>query len=435
MTSFDEAVAFLYGLQKSGMKFGLRNIRALLRRLGNPERQFRSIHVAGSNGKGSTAAMIASVLSAAGYKTGLYTSPHLVSFSERIRINGRPIRPSDVIRLTRLLRPEIARRRVTFFETVTALAFKYFEEQKVDIAVIETGLGGRLDATNVVRPEVSVITTISREHTEILGNSLRKIAYEKAGIVKRGVPCVTGVRSRDALSVIRAVARKRKSPVLLSSRVRVRVRDRSIRGTSADAHVDGTSYADLFLDLPGLHQIENARSALQAIHALAQRGVAKISEGAVRKGLAAVRERTGLRSRLSVAWDRPRVITDVAHNPAGTATLARELKRLGIGKTILVFGVMKDKRHRPMIASLSSVASFAVAVQPKTGRAREAEELKREFEARHVPVVFTGTVPAGVAFARRKAGSNGTILVTGSHFVVGEALAFLEGKKYLTINQ
>jgi dihydrofolate synthase/folylpolyglutamate synthase len=435
VTSFDEAVAFLYGLQKSGMKFGLRNIRALLRRLGNPEKTFRSVHIAGSNGKGSTAAMIAAVLSAAGYKTGLYTSPHLVSFRERIRINGRPIAPSDVVRLTGMLRREVSRRKVTFFETVTALAFKYFEERKIDIAVIETGLGGRLDATNVVRPELSVITNISREHTEILGNTLGKIAYEKAGIIKRGIPCITGVRSREALGVIRAVARKRKAPVLHSSRVRMRVRDRSIRGTSMDADVEGTSYVDLFLDLPGLHQIENARNALLGIQELQRNGVVRVSERSVRKGLAEVQVRTGLRSRLSVIWDRPRIITDVAHNPAGTVTLVRELRRLGIGKTVLVFGVMKDKQYRTMIAALSSIASFAVAVQPATGRAREAEELKREFEARHVPVVFTGSVPEGIAFARGKAGSRGTVLVTGSHFVVGEALAFLEGKKYLTINQ
>ena len=435
LNSFDDAIAFLYGLQKIGMKFGLGNIRRLLLRLGNPESNFRAIHVAGSNGKGSTAAMIAAILSAAGYRTGLYTSPHLVSFRERICINGRPIAPSDIVRLVGLLRKMVKRDKVTFFETATALAFKYFAEQKMDIVVVETGLGGRLDATNVIQPEASVITTISREHTEILGNLIGTIAYEKAGIIKPGIPCITGVRSRRALDVIRAAARAQKAPILHSNRVRTRVKNQSIRGTCVDIGLQGKSYRDLFLDLPGHHQVENARIALLVIRVLESRGVVRISDESIREGLAEVQARTGLRSRLSVVHAKPRIIMDVAHNPAGIKTLVKELKRLGIVKTILVFGVMKDKKFHPMVATLREVSSCAILVQPATERAQEATVLKRQFKEVDVPVLFTGSVRDGITFAMKKAGSVGTVLVTGSHFVVGEALAFLEGKKYLTINQ
>lgn len=435
MTSYDEAVASLYGLQKSGMKFGLRNIRTLLDTIGNPQRNFRSIHVAGSNGKGSTAAMIASVLSAAGYRTGLYTSPHLVSFRERIRINGREIGPSDVVRLTRLLWPLINRRRLTFFETVTALAFRYFDEQKADIVVVETGLGGRLDATNVLMPQASVITTISREHTEILGTLIEEIAYEKAGIIKRGIPCITGVRSRAALGVIRAVARSRRAPVIRPNKIALRVKNRSLKGTRLDISVGGKRYRDLCIDLPGSHQIENATIALLTVQELDRRGIVKVPEECIRKGLAEIQRRTGLCSRLSIIRKRPRIIADVAHNPAGVRTLAREMRRLGVGKTILVFGVMKDKHVRPMIAALRPIASGAIIVQPSTDRARSAKELMKEFKSAKIPILFTGSVRQGTAFAVKEAGSIGTVLITGSHFVVGEALAYLEGKKYLTINQ
>jgi dihydrofolate synthase/folylpolyglutamate synthase len=435
LTPYDKAVASLYELQKSGMKFGLRNIRKLLHELGNPHKNFRSIHIAGSNGKGSTAAMIASVLSAAGYRTGLYTSPHLVSFRERIRINGRPISHSDVVRLTGLLRSMVNRYSVTFFEAVTALALRYFEEKKIDFAVIETGLGGRLDATNVVIPEISVITTISREHVEILGNLMGEIAYEKAGIIKRGIPCITGVRSRTALDVIRRVARSRKSPVILPKSVRVRVTKRSFKGTRADVAVGEMRYDGLFIDLPGHHQIDNAILALLTLHELEQRGIARISERSMRKGLAGIQKRTGLRSRLSLIRERPRMIVDVAHNPAAIATLVKEMKRLGISKVIVVFGVMKEKNVRPMIAALRPIISGAVIVQPSTERARALGVLNREFQSANVPVLFAGSVRQGIAFAVKRAGSVGTVLITGSHFVVGEALASLEGKKYLTINQ
>ena len=199
------------------MKFGLQGIRTLLTSLDHPEKQFSSIHIAGTNGKGSTASMIAAIFTAAGYKTGLYTSPHLVSFNERIRINGKAISSQAVARLATAIHPEVKRNNCTFFEAVTAMAFKYFAESKVDIAVVETGLGGRLDATNILQPLVSVITTIGLEHTQILGASLEKIAFEKGGIIKKGVPCVTGVKSQKAVRVLSNICAKKEIAIDSSS--------------------------------------------------------------------------------------------------------------------------------------------------------------------------------------------------------------------------
>ncbi|HLF14725.1 MAG TPA: Mur ligase family protein, partial [Bacteroidota bacterium] len=214
MSPADPSLRFLHGLQGSGIKAGLGNIRVLLLYLGRPERSFPSIHVAGTNGKGSTSAMIAAALTAAGFRTGLYTSPHLIDFTERIRIDGKKIPLRRVSAYTRRLRRTIRAAKATFFEATTAIAFQYFADEGVDVAVIETGLGGRWDSTNVVTPLVSVITSIGMEHREYLGNTLRKIAFEKAGIIKRGVPCVVGNIPVPAMDVIKNRAARLNSRVI-----------------------------------------------------------------------------------------------------------------------------------------------------------------------------------------------------------------------------
>lgn len=206
------------------MKFGLEGISRLLRQLGNPQRELRSVHVAGTNGKGSTASMVAAILTAGGYRTGLYTSPHLIRFEERIRINGKPIAKHAVTDLTNQLSRSLRRNPPTYFEAATAIAFKYFADEEVDVAVVETGLGGRLDSTNVLQPMISVITNISLEHTEILGSRVEKIALEKAGIVKRNTPCIAGIRNERALSVLTKVCKKMKAPLIVVNGYETQVR-------------------------------------------------------------------------------------------------------------------------------------------------------------------------------------------------------------------
>lgn len=432
--TYTEAVTYLYGLQARGMKFGLRGIKALLRRMGNPERGLRCVHIAGSNGKGSTAAMVAAVLAAAGYKTGLYTSPHLVEFTERIRINGKPIPQKVVIRLARRLQRTIEANRTTFFEAVTAMALQYFKEEAVDIAVIETGLGGRLDATNVVHPLVSVITTISLEHTDLLGNSLEQIAYEKAGIVKSGVPCVSGVRSVAALRVIRSACRRRRSRFIDARHARVRILHRDLSGSVLSLSIGGARISKLELSLGGNHQARNALLAIAALQELTDHGF-RVHEEAIRRGLGSLNALTGFQGRLLVVNRHPQIVADVAHNREAMQVLVKALKRLGVIRPWVVFGVMKDKPFRTMIRVLASIAHGVSAVQAGTERSLEATKIESEFRRLGIPVLYRGNVRGGMRRAVAAAGKKGTVLVTGSHFVVGEALAVLRRKKYLTINQ
>ncbi|MEX0601779.1 MAG: Mur ligase family protein, partial [Bacteroidota bacterium] len=284
MKTYPETVRFLYRLQRSGMKFGLAGIHRLLDGLDNPERRFPAVHIAGTNGKGSTASIIASILSAAGYRTGLYTSPHLVDFRERIRINGKPIPKRDVVRLAGMLRPAIRKHKSTFFESVTALAFRYFAEKNVDVAVVETGLGGRLDATNVVNPVLTVITSISREHTEFLGNTLTSIAREKAGIIKPGVPCVVGVLPRKAVVAIRRRCRDQSAPLIPVRKKSITLHSATMRGSRISVSFSHRQPLRLFLPLPGQFQIQNLAIVREAVLQLRHQGF-RISDRQIRTGV------------------------------------------------------------------------------------------------------------------------------------------------------
>lgn len=416
------------------MKFGLRGIRALLSALDHPEHQFPSLHIAGTNGKGSTAALIASILTAAGYKTGLYTSPHVIDFTERIRINGKPIARRDVVRHLRVLRPLVQRHRTTFFETVTAMAFRHFAEQKVDIAVIETGLGGRLDATNVLKPLVSVITNIGLEHTEILGRTIPSIAFEKAGIIKPFTPCVTGERSAEALQVFRTIARKRKAPLIVV-RSWSTIKRSSIHGTRFDLRVGKMAYRNLLLSLAGDHQIGNAALAIATINLLNRHNQFSLSENAVREGLKDVARYSGIQARLSVVHTKPLMIADVAHNPDAISALVTSLQNLRIRNVVLLFGVSRDKDYLTMVDRLKPIVDRAVVVAANTERARPENDLKQAFVRVGIPADTERNVRKGVIRAGALAQKGQAVLITGSHFVVGEALAFLHRKKYLTINQ
>ena len=416
------------------MKFGLKGIHALLGSLNHPEKQFPSIHIAGTNGKGSTASIVAAILTAAGYKTGLYTSPHLVHFNERIRINGKPIASRTVSRLASIVRPEVEKRNLTFFEAVTAIAFTYFAESKVDIAVVETGLGGRQDATNVLHPLVSVITTIGKEHTQILGTKIERIAFEKGGIIKMGIPCVTGVNSQKAIQVLRSICKKKKSTLIWISLKDAFIRRSSLDGLVADYLVKGHRLKNVKVSLAGNFQVMNSLLALRAIEVAAQRGKLRITEESIREGLENIQQLSGLQGRLSVICRDPLILIDVAHNPEAVRALCETLRRLLVGKLVIVLGVMTDKDYRQIIFSLQDVAKKVFLVAAKTDRSRRVGDLAAEFRRWGVLVEESGTVAHGVESALQ--GCDGLpLLITGSHFVVGEALAILRGEKYLTINQ
>lgn len=416
------------------MKFGLHGIRTLLTSLGHPEEQFSSIHIAGTNGKGSTASMIAAIFTASGYKTGLYTSPHLVSFNERIRINGKPISSKAVARLATAIGPAIERNSCTFFEAVTAMAFKYFAESRVDIAIVETGLGGRLDATNVLRPLVSVITTIGLEHTQILGTSLEEIAFEKGGIIKKGVPCVAGVKSQKAIRILKNICAKKKSQFIRMEPNNVLLRQSSLDGLFMDLCIAGKPFRNVRVALAGKHQAMNALLAIYAVEIAVQRCNFTVNKKAIREGLAHIRQFSGIQARLSIVQRNPLILADVAHNPEAMRVLCQSLKGLRLGKIHIVFGLMQDKNYRAIIKTLRQVAKSVFVVEARTDRSRSATELARGVRRVRVPVKEFHNVGDGVSSALRQQDGM-PILITGSHFVVGEAIAFLNKEKYLTINQ
>jgi dihydrofolate synthase/folylpolyglutamate synthase len=432
---YTETLAYLYGLQKFGIKLGLKNIKSLLASTGNPEREFPSIHIAGTNGKGSTAAMIASILQAAGYKVGLYMSPHLIDFVERIRINGRCIRENRVALCTKRLRPKVDQLKCTFFEATTAIAFLYFADEQVDIAVIETGLGGRLDATNVLRPLLSIITNIGLEHTDHLGKTLSAIAREKAGILKPGIPCLVGQLEHPARKSIREAARRRDAKLISSTSVSdYEILQEDLSGIRLNLKTPKRVYDNLFVNLGGRFQAENTRLAVLAAELIGSdrsgwdrsgnRFVIKPSH--VYAGLKRTRQSTGFRGRLEVVRKKPTVVLDVAHNAEAVHCLVDSLENLSLRNLVVVFGVMKDKNFGEMIRTLSRVSAALIAVTPKIDRALDARVITKIARGFRMNVLHAGLVKKGIAAAMKMAGKSDTMLVTGSHYVVGEALEALE---------
>jgi dihydrofolate synthase / folylpolyglutamate synthase len=423
VTTYQKAVEYLYALQKHGIKLGLANSEALMETAGRPHKRFRSVHIAGTNGKGSTAAFLAGILREAGYRTGLYTSPHLVSFTERIRVNGEPIPEDRVVALTGHIRERMpCEMNCTFFEFTTAVAFSHFAEEGVDIAVVETGMGGRLDSTNVLTPLVSVITNIEVEHTEFLGDTLELIAAEKAGIIKPAVPIVTGATQPEAIAVIeREAASKRASvyrvtkdfqPELSSSGAEPVFDYRGLR----------TAYRGLRLRLPGGHQAVNASLALAALECLREAGVAS-DERAVRRGL----EDTRWEGRLERVSRRPDIYLDGAHNPAAAKTLAAAVSELrrSYRRLILVIGVLGDKDRRGILGELLPLADHVVTTKPAYSRAVDEHALAQEAGRIHASVSSADTVADALAEAKARASEDDCILVSGSLYVVGDARACL----------
>jgi dihydrofolate synthase / folylpolyglutamate synthase len=428
-TAFENGLQYLYALQSHGIKPGLSRTKALLSGLGDPHHSFPVIHVAGTNGKGSTAAITASVLSKQGYRVGLYTSPHLLDFTERIQINGVPIAHElvgDLTDIVRYVADTRLRQPPTFFEATTAMAFMHFALTGVELAVVEVGLGGRFDATNVVSPLATVITTIALDHEQYLGDTLEAIAGEKAGIIKHGVPVITGRIEPQPLSVIRAVASRHKAP------------SRSL-GTDFETEGDSSSqfsyrgmaqsYTHLACPLAGRHQVDNAACALAALEVAQERGIT-VSETSIREGLRTV----CWPGRLESAGWQPQIVLDGAHNPQAAAVLASYLTAPNAagppaaGRLILIVGMMRDKDRRGVLSRLARVPALSHVILTKAmhPRAAEPEELAEVAAGLAISHEIASSVPTALIRARAFAKSEDTICITGSLAVVGEAKALLE---------
>ncbi|HET6422028.1 MAG TPA: folylpolyglutamate synthase/dihydrofolate synthase family protein [Geobacteraceae bacterium] len=418
--TYQETITYLYGLGRFGIKPGLGRTRSILKALSNPQDGLRVVHVAGTNGKGSTASFLASILAAGGYKTGLFTSPHLIGFTERIRINGIEIDENDVVSTAgRVL--AAAPPGATFFEIVTAMAFLYFAENGANPVVMETGMGGRFDATNVSPKIMSLITPISLDHCEYLGDSISGIAREKAGIIEPGKPVIVSSQPEEALAVIREACEQSRSPLFCFGRQF----NASWRDSGLYYRGQEWELAGLKPGIPGRYQSENAAVALRAAELLAGLGYF-LDEKVARSGL----ERASWPGRMEMLGGSPRILLDGAHNPAGAAALAESLADVQRNRLILVVGVMSNKDLDGMVAALAPLADRVLAVTPTIARALSSSGLAARWEAAGVTATDAGTVAAGLEIAAREAGPEDLVLVCGSLFTVGEARAILLSGKF-----
>jgi dihydrofolate synthase/folylpolyglutamate synthase len=434
-TAYNRALDYLYSYVDYSLKrsselakahFELDRMRLLLAELGNPQDSYPVIHVAGTKGKGSTSALAASALRAAGFKTGLYTSPHLQDYTERIQVNGQPISHTRLVRLVRQVKPAVAKiPRLTTFEITTALGFLYFAQQKVNAAVIEVGLGGRLDATNVVTPRVSVITSLSYDHMAVLGNTLAQIAAEKAGIIKPGIPVVSSPQPDEALAVLEQVAAERHSPLTLVGRnVIFQALEHSLDGQTFS--IDNPQPAILnpksvilLIPLLGRHQLVNATTAFAALQASGL----SLAEADIKRGFSEVQ----WPCRFELVRREPPVVIDSAHNADSARQLVMTLDEYYPGRPVVwVFSILEDKDAAGILAELKPRLTQVVATQTDHPRVLEAENIVTLVQSAGVPVELVRPPGAALSRAMELAGEHGITLVAGSVAFAGEMKTFWE---------
>lgn len=402
----------------------LANIEALCRELGHPERSFRSVHVGGTNGKGSSSHSLAAVLQTAGYRTGLYTSPHLIDFTERVRLDGQPVPPAYVVEFVEKNRALFEKLNVSFFEMTVALAFRYFADSQVDIAVIEVGLGGRIDSTNVIRPLVSLITNISYDHQDLLGDTLPLIAAEKAGIIKAGVPVVVSESQPEVADVFVRVATANQARLRFADQEYTVVNQVPLNdgGQSLDVvrTTDGAPILpNLRLDLAGEYQRHNLPGILAVLDELRAVGFA-LPEAVIRAGVAAVQRRTGLRGRWQVLGEHPFVVADTAHNEAGLRETLAQLQRRKPVHLHVVLGMVGDKAIGRMLALLPAVDATYYFCAARIPRALPAESLRAQGAAFGLIGDIYPSVTAAYTMARNAAAAEDVVYIGGSTFVVAE---------------
>lgn len=437
--TYKQALAYLYDLERFGIKLGLERMKRLLELLGNPHHGLKTIHIAGTNGKGSTTVFISSMLKEAGYKVGSYISPHLTDFRERIVIDDLPIPEKKVIELLDKIKPHILKIATgpgcghpTFFEVVTAMAFTCFFESKVDFAVLEVGLGGRFDATNVVEPLISVITNSDYDHMDMLGSEITFIAREHAGIIKKDGLVITAARG-EALTVIKEVSQKQKVRLYEVDReIKYKPLTSGLEGQSFDVKLGISNFKNLKIPLLGKHQLINACCAIAAVEFLKFHNI-RVRDESIRKGL----KKAHLPGRLEIVRRSPLVILDAAHNQPAAKQLREALSEfflcpLGYKKKerlILVIGILKDKELEKILRELVPLAFKVVATAPKTSRAALPEDIYKVAVRCNQNVTTVGEVEAAVRQALNEAKKDDMICVTGSLYTVGEARQFLVEKR------
>ncbi|MDI6781709.1 MAG: folylpolyglutamate synthase/dihydrofolate synthase family protein [bacterium] len=425
--NYKQSIAYLENLQQFGIQLGLERVIRLLELMGNPHKGLKYIHVAGTNGKGSTVAFLASILKHSGYSVGVYTSPHLIRFNERITIHNESflaeqISDEDVVRLTEQIAGyiEASCLQVTYFEATTALAFAYFAEKQPDFVILEVGLGGRLDATNVIIPQVSIITNISLEHTAVLGNTVEEIAIEKAGIIKQGVAVVCGVMDEKAMSAIKDIVKERNALFFAVTHT-----DSQVSASAEYRQICPYKLSDIHLSLLGYHQLQNAACAVLAAEVLEKQGV-KIDHDQIPYALA----HTHWPGRLQIIGQKPLTVVDGAHNTAGARALRQAIDEcFEYANLILVLGILDDKDQTAMMRELianNQRLKLLILTKPETSRAFPPDKLLKEADKYHVPAMVCEDVPAAMTQAAKTAADTDMICLAGSLYVVAEVLLMVQ---------
>ncbi len=405
---------------QTGYKASLDNMMRLDDHYGHPHRDFKCIHVTGTNGKGSVSHTLAAILQSGGYKVGLYTSPHVLDFSERIRINGAPINQDYVVRFVEEGRKQFEAIGCTFFEIATAMAFKYFSDEQIDIAVVEVGLGGRLDSTNIITPVLSVITNVSLEHTQILGKTVEQIAFEKGGIIKDGVSVVIGETSPESRHVFESLAQQRHAPIRFAEDEQ-EIRSATLMADSSVISYKTAHWGTFIGELYGNYQIKNTRTILCAADVLVGLGIVKRQKKVVKEAFAHVSELTGLMARWQTVSTSPTVICDIGHNMAAWENLGKQLAALKGGKLHIVFGMVSDKDVNGVLALAPKNATYYFT-QPSTHRALPVERLQEAASLSGLTGDCYETVEEAFAAAQKAARKSDFIFVGGSNYVVADFL-------------
>jgi dihydrofolate synthase/folylpolyglutamate synthase len=421
--TYKQALNYLYGLQKYGVKFGLSKTSNIMKKMGNPHKGQNYIHIAGTNGKGSVSAMVESVLMRSGLKVGFYSSPHLVRFTERFRINRKEISKKKVIELTEEIKGIInPAEPPTYFEVTTAMALAYFARENTDIAIMEVGMGGRLDATNIIKPLVSAITNISLEHQFFLGNTLVEIAGEKAGIIKKGINTISAATQPKVSRLFREVCEERKAPFFqVGKDVRYRSSDNGFNYYGLNRRI-----RDINLTLKGEFQHRNTALAIGILELLEKKGY-RFEDQDIKAGV----EETTWTGRIQVLAERPLIVVDGAHNPGASRALVEAVKKdFSYKRLILVLGVMKDKDIGSIVREIAGMADHIVCSSPEYFRSATPEDLYKIVSTYNKNTEMIKTLPEAIKKAKKIARSDDMILITGSLFTVGEALTAIDPIKY-----
>jgi dihydrofolate synthase/folylpolyglutamate synthase len=427
---YKDCVDYLFGLERAGVKYDLINIKSILKFLNNPQNSFKSIHIAGTNGKGSVASIINSVLIEKGFKTGLYTSPHILDYRERILVNSKYISKKFILDFTNKVFLFIKNLDISFFEVTTAMAFEYFRFKKVNYAVIETGLGGRLDSTNILNPLISVITGISIDHTEYLGNTISSIANEKAGIIKNNTPCVIGKVKNDIKQVFILNAKRKNSKIIFSDKfIKPGLRAKDSNGIHFQAVNSFFSLQNIFSPIIGKYQLRNIATVLTVLSEIQQIENVKFNLNEIRKGFKNLIMNSKYFGRFQQVSEKPKIIIDVSHNTEAIKNLVDNLDNINYKKLFVIFGIMKEKNYLECLKILKGLNAFIIFTKAGYKRALDPALLYNSFGNKNKSML-TFSLNEAYDRIKRSFKTQDLLLVTGSFFVVSDFLKVTKLKLY-----